>query len=326
MFVLAGEVFIGLFNGVLHAGFRAGGDYALHTLLNGNLRLVQFASSWAAALLGGGPLAAAIAFLSVRAVATPCIALLLTRRQKWIRFGLSHASLTQLHYLMKPAIANIAVPVANALNIQGLVLLVGAVLGPSAVVVFSTLRTLTRSTAQAVLAVSHATEPELAAAFGSQDRPLMRSLYLHSTRAAFWLSVAAGVILVLFGAQILRAWTGGRVPMNFGLFGLLLASGVATVLWYVSFVVLRSANGHLRIAIAYVLISGSSLVLAGVLLAFSRELLYVGIALLLMNLLMAVVALTAASRLLHIRLGKGLLEALNPLPLIAIVLRRRYVR
>jgi len=59
------------------------------------------------------------------------------------------------------------------------------------VVVFSTLRTLTRIALQAVWQVAHAFEPELAAAWGSGDRVLLRRLYLNAQRGGFWLALLA---------------------------------------------------------------------------------------------------------------------------------------
>src|SRR5690606_31885941 len=190
-----------------HAGFRAAGEYALHRSLHATARLLQFFGVWAAAIAGGGPVVAAAIFLGVRAIATAAFALLLTRRHCWLRIGLAHARHAELWRLFRPALANMAIPLAQALNIQGMVLIVGAILGPIAVVVFSTLRTLSRLALQLVLTVAHAAEPELAAAFGAGDGALMRSLFVHALRGGLWLALLAAVSLALFGSSILEVWT-----------------------------------------------------------------------------------------------------------------------
>ena len=197
LWLLAAEVFVHLPNGVTHAGFRASGDYALHIGLDSTTRLLQFAGVWAAALADGSPVAAAAAFFGIRAFSTAILALLLVRRHPWLRLGLAHARRAELRRLFRPALANMAIPLAQALNIQGMVLVVGAVLGPLAVVVFSTLRTLTRLALQLVVAVSHAAEPELATAYGAGDRALMQFLFVHALRAGLWLALTAAGLAAL---------------------------------------------------------------------------------------------------------------------------------
>src|SRR5690606_7756510 len=59
LWLLAAQIFVGLPDGVNHAGFRAVGDYALHYGLYSTTRLLQSLTVWLAALGGAGPIAAA---------------------------------------------------------------------------------------------------------------------------------------------------------------------------------------------------------------------------------------------------------------------------
>lgn len=319
LWLLAAEVFVRLPDGVNHAGFRASGDYALHVGLNSTTRLVQFTGVLIAALAGGGPVAAAGTFFGARALATPGFAVLLVRRHRWLSFGWSHARKRELRLLFKPALANMAIPMAQALNIQGMVLVVGAVLGPLAVVVFSTLRTLTRLTLQLVLAVSHAAEPELATAYGAGNRALLQSLFLHTLRAGLWLALAAAGGLALFGNFILDVWTQGKVAMEPWLFGWLLTSAVASVLWYGALIVLKAANRHLRAASVFVVVSAAALGAAALLLTWTGSIATAGLALLLMDAGMALYTLNAAMPLLGVGPFASLEQAINPLPLVGLV-------
>src|SRR5439155_25845413 len=168
-----------------------------------SILFAQHASIWLLAALGFGPVAAAAAFFIIRVVATPANAIVLARRHPWLRFGFGEARLTQLRTLVRPALANTGIPLALALNVQGMVLVVGATLGPIAVVTFSTLRTLTRLALQMVSTVSHAAEPELASAFGKGDQVLLRTVYHHALRGSFWLALTVSIGLALTGAWIL---------------------------------------------------------------------------------------------------------------------------
>jgi O-antigen/teichoic acid export membrane protein len=319
LWFLAAEVLVKLTEGVSHAGFRATGDYALHVTIYYSTLLAQHASIWVLAMLGLGPVAAAAGFLVIRAIVTPSVAVLLARRHRWLHFGFRQARCAQLRKLLRPALANTGIPLAQGLNVQGMVLLIGTILGPLAVVMFSTLRTLTRLALQLVFTVSNAVEPELAAAFGKGDRILLQSLYQQALRASLWLALVAAVGLIVTGDWILRFWTNGKVAMDPQVFRWLLASAVASVLWWGSVTFLKAANQHLKAAVVYATSAGAALVLAAVMLNSTGNLAMAGMSLLVMDAAMAVYALRAAGRLGGNSPINSVLSAFNPLPLLRLL-------
>jgi O-antigen/teichoic acid export membrane protein len=295
--LLAGEIILSINTGTLHAGYRASGGYALHTVMNNSTKLIQYTVLWILAASGGGPVAGAAAFFFVRLFATPIVAVLLVRRYAWVKIGISHARLSDLHRLFGPAVANLAFPFAQSLNIQGMRLVVGATLGPIAVVSFTTLRTLSRLILQLTTAFSHASEPEMAAAYGNGNTMLLRKLYSYTTRFTGVLAFGLAGILYWTGEWILAFWTHGKVSMDAPLFSWLMASTVICTLWYSSLIVLKAANRHLHAAIFFVTVSALAVTLAYGILSASGRLSNVGIALLLMDISMAVYAVPAAWRL-----------------------------
>lgn len=315
LWLLSAQVLISLLNGVNHAGFRAAGEYALHVGLTNTVRLLQFVSVWLIALAGGKLLAASILFCAVWVMASPALAVLLVRRHRWLSFGMKYASWSELRRLFKPAMANIAFPASQALNVQGMILVVGAVLGPVAVVIFSTLRTLTRLVFQLVVAVGNATEPELAAAYGMRNHRLISALFINQLRAAFWLAAIASVALAASGNLILRLWTHGQIFMQPTLFSFLLISGLASTLWFGSLNALKAANLHLRATVAYVLSSGAAVGLAALMLSFMSDVACAGLALLVMDAAMIFYTARSMSSLLGIRPVSAFLSAVNPYPL-----------
>lgn len=315
LWLLAAEVLIKLADGVNHAGFRSHGDYALHVGIYATTMLVQMAAVWTLALSGYGPLAAAATFAGIRMLATPSVAAWLLHRHRDLRFGLAHAHRAELRRLAKPALANLSMPLAMALNIQGMVLVVGAVLGPLAVVVFSTLRTLTRIALQAVWQVANAFEPELAAAWGSGDRVLLKRLYLNAQRGGFWLALLAALVLWWAGPWFLGLWTHGKVAMNPLLFNWLLVSAVASVFWYGALSLLKAGNVHLRATLWYVLSATAAVVLAVMLLHATHRLADAGLALLLSDALMAGYLLRMVSRVLATPTVDLLESMIDPRPL-----------
>jgi len=322
LWLLAAEVLVKLAEGSSHAGFRASGEYAFHTSIYYTTLFAQQVVVWCAVTTGHGPLVAAALFMAVRVVVTPSVAALLFWRHRYLKPGFANASLVELRALVRPALANVAMPLAQAFNIQGLVLVVGAVLGPVAVVVFSTLRTLTRLTLQLVVSVSHAVEPELARAWGAGDRSLMRRMYVHSMRASFWMALVAAVALHFLGDVIVTLWTHGKVAMDIALFDLLLLSAAASMLWYGGLSLLKAGNRHLGAAVLYVLASLAAVVMATLLLRVTGKLSDVGFALLLMDAMMATYLLRKASALVRMSVLGLLAQIANPWPFMRGVWRR----
>jgi O-antigen/teichoic acid export membrane protein len=297
IYMLAAEVCVALNDGTLHAGFRAGGGYALHTAIDNTTRMVQHGLLWAAAAAGGGPVTGAWVFLCVRSVATPLTALLLVRKYHWLRIGVSHARWSDLRRLFRPAIANLALPLAQSLNIQGMRLAVGSALGPVAVVIFTTLRSLARLILQAAAAVGHAAEPEMAAAFGSGDTRLLGGLYVRATQLGIAMALVLAGILFFAGGRILAVWTSGHVAMDRSLFGWLVCSAVIGTFWSNGLIALKAANRHLRATLYFVIAAGLAVALAGGMLTITGRLADTGLVLLLMDLFMAVYSVPAACRL-----------------------------
>jgi O-antigen/teichoic acid export membrane protein len=158
-----------------------------------------------------------------------------------------------------------AFPAGNALSIQGMVLVVGAVLGPIAVATFSTMRTLTRVGFQIMEAIKNSVWPELSAAYGAKNLPLARKLHRTACKASLWLSLASVLALLFFGSHIITVWTHGRVVADVGTFRCLLIVIVLNSLWYTSAVVTIASNTHQRVALWYFAGTASSLLLARIL-------------------------------------------------------------
>jgi O-antigen/teichoic acid export membrane protein len=295
--LFAAEVLVRLCDGVTHAGFRSHGEYALHVMLNSSTMLVQAMSVWAAALLGLGPAAAAVAFFAVRAIETPLGVAWMLRRHHDIYLGTEHASTHELRRLYKPALANVAMPLAQALNTQGMLLVVGVVMGPIAAVTFSVLRTLTRLVIQSIATITHALEPEVARAWGQGKTALVRTLYFRGLGTNLLLALAATATLYFLGSWIVALWTHGRVTMHLALFHWLLLSAFSTVFWHVGINFLKALNLHVRAAVWFVLTSGMAVFMTDILLRWTHHLDVAGMALVATDVLLGSYALLRMNRL-----------------------------
>jgi O-antigen/teichoic acid export membrane protein len=261
--LLTAHVLVSFQSGLLYGGYCSEGRYGIGMFLTTTTYLLEFGGLALAVVLGGGPVEAGWGFLSGRVAGFVLLRIFLKGIAPSLHFGWRRAHRKQILRLIQPAVASMAFPLGNALNIQGLRLVVGIALGPVAVTVFATLRTLSRIGFQLVQSVSHIIEPELGLAFGKGDSGLFRQIIRRSCQVAWWGALVACVILWLAGETLLEVWSRGEIAMDWPLYASLLLATVANALWFTALMAAYATNRHGRIALVYAFVYGvGALVLA----------------------------------------------------------------
>jgi len=202
-------------------------------------------------MVGAGARRTALVFAGVNGVCTVVLCGMVRRDVGWIEFGWRYARVAEIRRLTRPAVAFMAFPVGAALNLQGTLMAVGYALGPTAVVVFGTARTVSRVALQMVQMVNNTVWPEMSASFGRNDAELTKALHRRACQVAVVLAlgVVAGTMTV--GPWFLSRWTGGHVPPSRGLLSVLLLGVVVYALWSTSSTLLFAVNRHQRLAVYY---------------------------------------------------------------------------
>lgn len=244
LMALTASVVVAFAGGLSEQVFKATHRYALGTLLGNITRLAEWAG-WMLGLMAVGSFSAvAITGLAFRVAGTLLTMVVARSGEHGLQWGSRHATRATVHQMVRPAAAFMAFPLANALSFQGVTLLVGAMLGPVAVAVFSTYRTLARTAVQVTAMFSHSLWPEFSRLFGQGSLAELRQLAGRSG----WLSAAQ--VLVLCGALylaspwLLEAWTHGKIAFDPTVMGLLIAYAAVSGLWHVPRVLLMSTNQH----------------------------------------------------------------------------------
>jgi O-antigen/teichoic acid export membrane protein len=281
------HVLMGFQTGLVYGGFWCEGRYAMGMALGTTMQLMEFGGLALAVALGGGPMEAAFGYLAGRIGGLFLLRLGLYRATPWLRFGWRVATFSEVRRLAAPAFASLAFPLGNALNIQGMRLIVGLVLGPPAVVVFSTLRTLSRLSMQPSAIINRLLEPEMASAYGGNRHDVFRRLFNHSCQVALWVSAASCIALVAAGERLLGIWTHGKVAMDWPLYTLLLLSAAANAVWFTALMAAYATNRHVRVALVYSVVYGVGAFGLAYILAKFSGLAGVGSALLLSEIAMA---------------------------------------
>ncbi len=253
IFYLGVSVLLGQLEQLLQAAYRSIGRYPYGGLVKTVMTLAAFAAMIIPVVLGGGVRAVALVFAIANALGTLILALMVKRDVPWIEFGFRHASWAEIRRITGPAIAFMGFPIGNALNLQGTLMAVGFALDPTAVVVFSTARTVSRVALQMVQMVSNTFEPELSLSFGAGNLPLVRTLHRRACQLALLVAAAIVLAMITIGPWFLHHWTGGHVPPSRPLLSILLLVVIAYALWSTSSTLITSTNQHQRLAVWYIL-------------------------------------------------------------------------
>ncbi|WP_186415247.1 lipopolysaccharide biosynthesis protein [Pannonibacter sp. P2PFMT1] len=262
LFVLTAYAVIAQATRVVLTGFHSSGNYAYGTAAYDALCFAEGLLVIGAAIAGGHHLACALVLLVGRAATGTLLYTALKRRVGWMQLGVRHARSHELKRLLRPALGAMAIPLSVALNVQGMVLVVGAVLSPASVATFAAVRTLTRVAVQAVGVVGRASMPEISAANALEQNVGLKKILRINLAVLAAILLPAALILSLYGPEIVRLWTDGSIVPDRGFVTLMAVGMVAHAVWVFGTQMLLAVNGHVRFAVLAMGISSLSIILA----------------------------------------------------------------
>jgi len=260
LLLLGGSVLFGQLEQLLGSAYTCVGLYSFGNFLKSCLTLSAFAATMLSVTLHCGVLGAALVTALANVFGTVYLCISVRRKVPWIAYGWKHAHLSEIRRLTTPAIAFMAFPLGNALNLQGSVLAVGYALGPTSVVVFGTARTVSRVALQVIQMVNATIWPELSSAYGSENWPLIRTLHRRSCQIALILALFILPAMATLGPWFLNHWTNGVVAPNRVLLTILLLVVVVNTLWSSSSTLPVAINKHQFLASYYVLATGVTVI------------------------------------------------------------------
>jgi O-antigen/teichoic acid export membrane protein len=193
---------------------------------------------------------------------TAAMALHAARSTPEFRWGFAEASRAEVRRCAGPAISFMAFPAANALNFQGMTLIVAAVLGPAATVMFNTYRTIARVTVQATATFSLALWPEFSRLFGQGNLAALGRLYQRSRWMGLALAAVASVVVYCAAPAVLSVWAKGQIAFSAPLMLVSMAYAAVAGGWHVARVLLLSTNEHSGLAWPFLVASAVCLPLA----------------------------------------------------------------
>ncbi len=269
LLLLAAVVAVHLQVELVDAGFRAEGHYGLGTFLVTLGELAIFVLTALVLVAGGGMVEAAACQLAGGVLRLVSLRLVLRRLVPWLHFGIAQASRRTVLALAVPSLAFMAFPVGQAMMLQGVLLVIGALLGPAAVVVFNTLRMLTRYTVHLTTMFIRIAGPEMSFAYGRGDLALLRRVHWQVCRVGLWAALVVCLALLAAGPWLLRLWTGGNVAVAMAVYLPLVLMVLCHTAHTLIANVLLATNHHRRYALVFL---ASSLVTLALTYLMTREL------------------------------------------------------
>ena len=144
-------------------------------------------------------------------------------------------------------------PMGLALNLQGTTLVMGLTLGPVAVVVFATARTVSRVALQMVQMVNTTFEPEFSKSFALREvRPDPHAAPPRLPKRAAAERDDRVADDRRWPNFFLSHWTRGKVPPSRDLLSILLLGVIVYSFWATSSTIMTATNQHKRLAAVYV--------------------------------------------------------------------------
>jgi len=259
------QVLVAMPVGFLCAVYRTTGRLAWSVWLGNALTLAGFAVVPIVLGLGGGMRALAGAqlfpFVAVSAF------VLWHGRRRWpaLMPRPGAAELAAMRELMGPSLFFALMVLANAVALQGSVLLVATHLGGAAVAVFVSARTLTSLIRQGVFTLNNALWPHLTSTEAMGDLRQLRIIHRLLVTGSTALAVAFAAVLWHEGEAIVAMWTGGRLVVDPWLLRALLVQVVLQAPWMASSVLPAAFNRPRTVALASAAASGIGVATAALL-------------------------------------------------------------
>lgn len=261
LLLLCIAVCVTLAQGTVGAGMRVMGHAGIMSGVNASARLAENVALLAVALFSHSMTFAALAMLLSRTSVLLTARAIFLNRNPMFQPQTGLASRALIWRLMPASAGYFSFTFGNAALIQLPAIIIGNLLSPSAVVVFTAARTLSRLGRMLVSIINYAIEPIFTQLAGGKSSSLQQTAKLHR-RAVFWLSVLYFILATLLGPTVLALWTHGVTAGHENVYYVMLAAAALEICWFTLQVPYISTNQHYVFGWVYFALSiGSALAL-----------------------------------------------------------------
>lgn len=251
--LLCGSVFVSFFAEPFAARLRAAGRADLGIAAGGMMPWIEAACCLAALAMKADFVSLAVATFVSRCLFVALNWVISRSAHRQLYFSWPDVRASLVFPLLSKGLAYQALPLGHALSNQAMLWVVGAAIGPLAVAVFGTARTMVRLGTQVMELINSAVWPELSLLLGARNH--RHAAALHRGAAAFTIGagLATAIGVTVAGPAVFQIWTLHELSVSHGLMAIFGISMMLQSLWHASLIVQLAANQHEGVAVRYVL-------------------------------------------------------------------------
>ncbi len=249
LLLMGGAFLLSIPQGVFVTVYRATGQFFTGTMIANGMRFL-FLILYSAVLFTGGPpvLYAFTVFLGT---------VLLTLIVVWYGYRtipqcsgvrLSFAAAREGKRYLGGALFFWLYSLSAAINLQGVIIILGVFSPPATVALYATHRTASGLLGYVGNLFMPAVWPELSFAHAGGEKEMLARMTLLTVRAVVFLSAAAAVAFWILLPGVYSLWTAKKLSLQPGLIALFLIQGVLAAGWSTSGWVLMASNEHRALA------------------------------------------------------------------------------
>lgn len=232
--------------GLLLGVFRAIGSQATSVMYTNAMLAIQFIGSIIALHAGAGlKHLALLEVLPALFISFFILSSLKNRLHPDIKlFALKKADLTLMRSALLPSLHFLVIQLALAVMIQGSVIVIGKVLGPVQVAIFSTMRSVSNIVARFPAMISHSVWPELTRLHSRGEHKKLSKLFIMTLSTGFIMGLVYLVLLRGFGAAAFDLWLKNKLEYDPNAMFLMGCFVVLTTLWTLGGNLFMATNQH----------------------------------------------------------------------------------
>lgn len=235
---------------IFEAYFRAARKAALGINLSTISGLLNVVAGLVVLLLGYGVVEFAISQLVVGVVTNLAYALIAEKTLHLNREFSGKFIQQEAKDILKNGLGYLMSPVWQSLLFQGTTFVVRITLGPVAVTVFNTVRTLSRSVNQLYSIINGSIFPEIQYEIGVGNMEQARKIFSKSIQITLILSIIGVLMLAIFGLPIYNIWTKNELNPPYFMWFIFVTATAFNAVWWTAGVVFRAMNKPYKLSIA----------------------------------------------------------------------------
>lgn len=240
------------------AAVRCEGRAATETFISALCRILESIVVVLAAKCSQNLATVAFSAFVARLFCTGSLLCWLRKASPWITLGFRYTEYSRIKELSVPSLSYMLVPIANAVLIQGPIVILGIVSNATVVAMFSITRTVSRLGMAGGNILNFAFTPEYSFLFGKHEKKKFIDLIKLHMKLAVTGMVFYVFIMSLFGKFGVAVLSHNRIQFDWAVCAFLAMAVAMEIMWTALFSPLCAINKHKAISICLVIISLTS--------------------------------------------------------------------